>query len=73
MNRYFIIFYSGSSVNNSHQGYIGEHRVDGKYINKDDITKSIIRLNPMLISVAVTNVTELNEIDYNSFFGININ
>ena len=70
MNRYFIIFYTGNSVDRIHTGYVGEHRVDGKYINKDDITKSIIKLNPILINATITNIQEINKDDYNQFFGI---
>ena len=55
-NRYFIVFYNGNSINQSHYGYIGEHRTDGKYINKDDISKSIIRLNPQLINATTSNI-----------------
>lgn len=61
--RYFIVFYTGWSASNSH--YFGKIDMTcNDYLNEQATEKEIIRNEPVLERVVITNFIEVNEKDW---------
>lgn len=66
MKRYFIVFYNRQLRNNISNNCIGEI-TDGSYINNMKMRVKI-NSNYSELSRIITNIIEVNEADYNTFF-----
>jgi predicted ATPase len=66
--RYFIVFYSGFSVTDQHNGYIGISTIESKYVNCDEVTDEILESHTELVRAGITNIIELTKSEYEEFF-----
>lgn len=67
MKRYFIVFYNRQLRNNISNNCIGEI-TDGSYINNIKMRVKINSNYSELSRIIITNIIEVNEADYNTFF-----
>lgn len=69
MDRYFIVFFDVIFQDDTHsQGSVNHVAQDGHYVNHDMVTKEIRDYIDEAKSVAIINIIELNESDYDDFF-----
>lgn len=67
MKRYFIVFFIANSSHGHATGNTGFITTNGGYINRFETVKQIGAQNRSLTGIALTNIIELTQEEYNTW------
>jgi len=68
MERYFLIFYTGSLDTGGQQlGYMTSVIKNGNFVNAKDIVKWLKEQNPTTTNFVITNLIELSKSDFETW------